>query len=184
MPAPAANHQLVLELPGLPGNADTGTKTPLAAGERCLACAWGRLLVIPGDHDPIAGVAVGRIVIPVGQTVGIKAVFAGIEIEDIAVLFGQTGVPVITNTCSEGDVRRELELVLHIGAHLVGTVVAVRVPHQEGSGGKAGVLRRKVALRKTAEVLRWKFACASAPVANVQLRKAVVPAHGEAVPAQ
>ena len=110
-----ADDQLAVQRGRLPGEADARSESPLAAGERGVADA-----VDPGDLEPALarGEAVRSHVVLVQRRV---------EVEQVAILLRQSAVPIEAQARGQAEGGRGLELVLDVGAELVGAVVAVGV---------------------------------------------------------
>jgi hypothetical protein len=69
-----------------------------------------------------------------------KLIERGVKIRDATLFLRQSAIPVIAKAERQAQVRLDLIFVLEIHAHLVGTVVAIRVPEQECRRGVIVVL--------------------------------------------
>ena len=146
------------------GETDARANAPLTAGEsRCGGCLSRGELVVRGDDEAaVDGLAVGDV-----------EAF-GIEVEDVAVLFGEAAVVVVAYAEGEAEGAEDLPLVLEVGSAFVGAVVAVGIAGEDVAAGDLTFDERdEVGGREASE--------ARAQVANVELGVVVVAASGEGV---
>ena len=172
-----ADDHFVVEEARLPCRADAGSDAPLASGERGVTHAFGAVGVVSGDDQPgiLDGVGAGAVVIE-----------GRLEVEDAAVLLGEAAVPVVAHAGGQRNGRHDLPLVLHIGAQLVGAVVAAGIALQERGDVETGsrAARGDKALHKLAEVVGGNRAHAGALVDGIELGISVTGAKADCVLAQ
>ena len=135
------------------------------------------LLVIAGDQIPLPGYNRPDCQSPLVETGGIEAVGARIEVENDCRFFPSDQRPSHSEPLPlRKGLRTNCNLSCNIGPHLVGTIVAIRVPTRKVVVVKLAFWAAMLPCAKLPKNPGWKSGHVPvAPVANVELRIAIVP---------